>query len=109
MVSDECRPVEIDVDGRKQTIRVHGGEPMSPQATEAMSELVAAARAKMAAEYTVKQRALAVLNDHRQAYPAGCQCGAISINSLWPVHVLRMLDRAGVLRPMNERLGGGGG
>lgn len=52
MTPDSCRPVEVTVDGQAETIRVHGvPESWTEQDREAMGALIAAARAKMAAEH----------------------------------------------------------
>lgn len=39
-MADTCRPVQVD----GETIRVHGGEPMTPDAQAAFAEVVRAAK-----------------------------------------------------------------
>ena len=97
-MSDECRPVEIEVDGQPETIRVHGAKEPSAEDIRMLAVLVDAARAQMAAEgETVRQRTLAVLKDH---WPERhrCACGRWAHNAtLWSVHVAQALSDAGVL------------
>lgn len=45
---DDCRPVTLPLG---ETLRVRGVEPMGPEAVAALGEVVAAARARMAAEH----------------------------------------------------------
>ncbi len=45
---DACRPVTLP---SGETIRVRGAEPMGPESAAALAEVVAAARARMAAEH----------------------------------------------------------
>jgi hypothetical protein len=95
---DACRPVEVTVDGQRETIRVHGGQAPSEQAVTALGQIVEAVRARTAAEpVTVRERALEVLREH---FPAGdhCGCGAFGVDrQLWSWHLWRELGRAGVL------------
>jgi hypothetical protein len=91
------------VDGQPETVHVHGGGEPSPAAVEALGELVAAARDRMATEsVTVGRRALAVIREH---WPeAGkCRCGRSAYTAtLWSAHVLRALAEAGVMVPLDE-------
>lgn len=51
MTRDECRPVEVVVDGQPETIRVHGGAEPSAEAAAALGVLVAAVHEKAAREH----------------------------------------------------------
>lgn len=98
-MSDECRPVDVEVDGETETIRVHGGTAPNAEDIRALAELVQAARARLATLQTVRQRAHSVLREH---WPVNgrCTCGASAYNAtLWSVHVGRALEEAGVLLP----------
>lgn len=73
MTADECRPVEITVDDQRETIRVHGAVPMDDEARAAMGEIVAAARARTAAEHPhagVIQELMAAWMSVRRQLPA---------------------------------------
>lgn len=103
MTPDACRPVDVTVDGQPETIRVHGGAEPSPEAAEALGDLVAAARRLMAeTPETVRERALGVLAAH---WPTGgyCRCGSVlgTNAALWSVHMLRVLNVAGVVLPLD--------
>lgn len=56
MTDHQCRPVEVD----GETIRVHGGEPLTPAGREALTEIVRAAKRQLARDGTP----LVVLRDH---------------------------------------------
>lgn len=105
MSPDECRPVEVTVDGQTETVRVHGGAPMGPHAAAAMSVLVQAVRDRLAtAGVSIRQAALQVMREH---WPADgrCRCGWSAENAtLWSVHMLQALDEAGVLLPLDQRM-----
>jgi hypothetical protein len=105
MSPDECRPVDVTVDGQTETIRVHGGAPMGPDAATAMSVLVQAVRDRVAtAGVSMRQAALQVMREH---WPAGgqCRCGKSAVNAtLWSVHMLQALAEAGVLLPLDQRM-----
>jgi hypothetical protein len=101
---DACRPVVVTVDGQPETVRVHGATEPSAAAVEALGELVAAVRDRMATEsVSVRRRALDVLRGH---WPESgrCRCGsAAGLNAtLWSVHVLRLLAEAGVTVPLDD-------
>lgn len=103
---DECRPVEVTVDGQPETIRVHGGKEPTQAAVNALSELVRAARDRMAEEgSTVRRTALAVLREHMPVQ-GRCACGALSARNptLWSTHAVRALAAAGVLLPLDQRM-----
>jgi hypothetical protein len=48
---DQCRPVEVTVDGHPETVRVHGPQPPSPGERAALEDLVTAARQLMAEDH----------------------------------------------------------
>ena len=103
MSPDECRPVDITVNGQPETIRVHGGAPMGPEGAEAMGALVAAVRDRLATEpVPVRRAALAVMREH---WPERhrCACGRSALTATqWSVHVLNALAAAGVLLPLDQ-------
>jgi hypothetical protein len=51
MNEDQCRPVEVDLDGEQTTIRVRGGVELTPEDVQALAALVTVARAKVATEH----------------------------------------------------------
>jgi hypothetical protein len=99
---DECRAVEVTVDGQPETIRLHGGEAPSEAAVEALGALVAAVRNRMASEpVPVRRRALEVMREH---WPESgkCRCGSSAPNAtVWSVHMLNRLAEAGVTVPLD--------
>jgi hypothetical protein len=102
-MTDQCRPVQIEIDGQPQTIRVRGGRPPTTAEVEAIRQITQAARELFAAYETVRQRTLAVLREHWLAEDGRCRCGRSRYNAtLWSVHVAQALDNAGVLLPPDE-------
>lgn len=103
MTPDACRPVEVTVDGQRETIRVHGAGAPSEQAVSALGQLVEAVRARPIPPPTVRQAMLAVLKAH---FPEGdrCRCGSASGTNatLWSAHVLNRLAELGLTRPLDE-------
>ena len=103
MSPDECRPVEITVADQPETIRVHGGEPMSQEGAQAMGVLVAGVRDRLATEpVSVRRAALAVMREH---WPERhrCACGRWALTATqWSVHVVIALAAAGVLLPLEQ-------
>jgi hypothetical protein len=97
--------VEVTVDGRTETIRVHGGAPMGPDAAAAMSALVQAVRDRIAtAGVSIRQAALQVMREHWPA-EGRCRCGKSAVNAmLWSVHMLQALAEVGVLLPLDQRM-----
>lgn len=94
------------MDGQTETIRVHGGKEPTDEDRAAMSCLVDAARAKMTAEgESVRHRTLTVLRAH---WPSDgtCRCGRQSGGwaTLGAAHMAKMLDEAGVLLPLDQRM-----